>query len=130
VARNDDRLLIVWVGPVTLVNRRRSQHWSISSTENAALRGFFGAAARRMFRDLGQTQPWDSITVEFMLTTKNDRHPDTDAVAGAAKSALDGIVDADVIADDTGRHVRSVTFHAPETTGESSLRCLVKHVDV
>lgn len=81
-----------------------------------------------MFHALGCVSPWDEITVEFMLTTETDRQPDTDAVAGAAKSALDGIVDANVIVDDTGAHVRSVTFHAPETTGESSLRCLVKRV--
>jgi len=39
--------------------------------------------------------------------------PDTDAVAPSLKGVIDGLVDAGVIPDDTGRHIATITYHAP-----------------
>lgn len=39
--------------------------------------------------------------------------PDTDAISPAVKGVIDGLVDANVLAGDTGVFVRSVTYLAP-----------------
>ena len=39
--------------------------------------------------------------------------PDTAACVGSVKAAIDGLVDAGVLTDDTPDIVRTVTFHAP-----------------
>ena len=39
--------------------------------------------------------------------------PDTAACVGSVKAAIDGLVDAGVLTDDTPDIVRTITFHAP-----------------
>lgn len=47
--------------------------------------------------------------------------PDTGACIGAAKAAIDGLVDAGVLAEDGPAVVRSLTFLAPVVTGVDAL---------
>lgn len=47
--------------------------------------------------------------------------PDTAACIGAAKAAIDGIVDAGILPDDGPLHVRRLTFEAPIITGRDAL---------
>lgn len=47
---------------------------------------------------------------------------DPGAVAPEAKAAIDGLRDAGVLTDDTGRHVASITFLAPIVSNVDGLR--------
>ena len=50
------------------------------------------------------------VDVELMLIPCNRRRRDPDNLAGALKPALDGIVDAGILDDDSSQHVASVTL--------------------
>lgn len=52
--------------------------------------------------------------------------PDTAACIGAVKAAIDGLVDAGVLADDGPEVVRSLLFVAPEVTGVDALELEVR----
>ena len=109
-----------------MVNARNGAHWSQTSVETKALRLWFATQAKK---HRAPEWPWPRVEVEFLLTRAEGQPlPDTDAIAGAAKAALDGVVDSGLIVDDTGHRVRSVTFHAPEVTGEEKLLMLIKRV--
>lgn len=54
--------------------------------------------------------------------------PDTGACIGAAKAAIDGLVDAGVLAEDGPAVVRSLLFVAPEVTGTDALELEVRVV--
>lgn len=47
--------------------------------------------------------------------------PDTGACVGAAKAAIDGLIDAGVLTDDGPTHVRRLTFMAPIVSGRDAL---------
>jgi hypothetical protein len=47
--------------------------------------------------------------------------PDTAACVGAAKAAIDGIVDTGMLPDDGPQHVRRLTFMAPIVSGRDAL---------
>lgn len=47
--------------------------------------------------------------------------PDPVACAGAAKAAIDGVVDAGVFPDDNGDYIASVEFLAPEASDKDGL---------
>lgn len=55
---------------------------------------------------------WAEIIVEPWLATRRGVQ-DTGACHPAAKAAIDGIVDAGILADDTPDIVRSITYRAP-----------------
>jgi hypothetical protein len=52
--------------------------------------------------------------------------PDTGACIGAAKAAIDGLVDAGVLAEDGPKVVLSLLFVAPEVTGIDALELEVR----
>lgn len=52
--------------------------------------------------------------------------PDTGACIGAAKAAIDGLVDAGVIDDDGPDIVRRLTFEAPRVTGVDALELIIE----
>lgn len=52
--------------------------------------------------------------------------PDTAACIGAAKAAIDGLVDAGVIPHDGPTVVRTLTFHAPTVTGVDALTLTIR----
>lgn len=52
--------------------------------------------------------------------------PDTAACIGAVKAAIDGLVDARVLAEDGPSVVRSLLFIAPEVTGIDALELEVR----
>lgn len=65
--------------------------------------------------------PLRSIEVIVLPEVRNRTMPDTGACIGAAKAAIDGLVDAGVIPDDGPKYVRSITFLAPVVTGTDAL---------
>lgn len=51
--------------------------------------------------------------------------PDTGACIGAAKAAIDGLVDAGVLSEDGPDIVTMLSFHRPEVTGTDALRLVI-----
>lgn len=63
-----------------------------------------------------------AISVTAIPLHKDRRSPqDVAACAPAVKAAIDGLVDAGVIPDDTPQYVRSVTFKPPVVNGVDGL---------
>ncbi len=52
--------------------------------------------------------------------------PDVAACYPAVKAAIDGLVDAEIIADDDPFHVIRITFNAPEVCARNGLRLRIK----
>ena len=77
---------------------------------------------RQAFHLLAQSQKipameWISVTVE--PHQKGGRLQDVGACNPAVKAAIDGIVDAGVLPDDSSRFVRSLTFLPPQNDKNS-----------
>ena len=66
------------------------------------------------------------VTIEALMTVRRGVLPDCDAIAAAVKPVIDGIVDAGVILDDSPKHVRSITYHAPKRSDGRRLVVLVR----
>jgi hypothetical protein len=61
--------------------------------------------------------------------TGRGKLPDIGACYPAVKAAVDGLVDAGVLADDDGRHVRSLVFYPPEWGEEDEVRLVLHPID-
>jgi hypothetical protein len=69
----------------------------------------------------------DRITVTVTPLHRNKRSPqDVAACAPEAKAAIDGLVDAHVIADDDPTHLLAVTFTPPHICGADGMALLVE----
>ena len=93
--------------PWTLnAERRGSTHWSATRALTAEWRQWFwvlGAQSRARFT---------TAHVEVDVTMKAPLQ-DTGNCYASVKAALDGLVDARVLPDDTPAHVLSIKFNAP-----------------
>lgn len=65
------------------------------------------------------------VTVQPFLRNRAAM-PDTGACIGAAKAAIDGLVDAKVLEDDGPDVVLSLKFHAPIVTGTDALELWIE----
>lgn len=65
------------------------------------------------------------ISVVAQPAQRRGRLQDTAACNPSVKAAIDGLVDAGVVPDDTGEHVREITF-LPCVRGEDSLTLIIK----
>lgn len=91
--------------PLT-INRERAAHWREHRRHTAHWREAFAWLARAQ-----RIPHLDRIAVEATPIKPNRRNmPDVGACMPAVKAAIDGLVDAGVIDDDTDRHVVAVTF--------------------
>lgn len=69
------------------------------------------------------------VAVTVVPLHKDRRSPqDVAACAAAAKAAIDGLVDAGVMPDDSPEHLVSITFLPPEVCGSDGLRLVVEGV--
>lgn len=105
------------VAPFTM-NDIRAMSWPLARKSIASWRDVFGRRAQAA--RIGRLDRVD-IVVEH-LRRDGRSMPDTFACAFAAKAAIDGIVDAGVIDDDSPAHVRSVLFLPPVIAGVDGLR--------
>lgn len=72
----------------------------------------------------------DAVNVTITQELKNRQHmPDTCfGCAPAAKAALDGLVDAGILADDDPDHVRRISYDPPTVTGRDALTLTLTEV--
>ena len=107
--------------------------WTLNSERQGSHKGkkggggHYGRAARTKewrdkFAELADGYaPLRSIEVVVLPEVRNKTMPDTGACIGAAKAAIDGLVDAGVIPGDGPKYVRRLTFLAPVVTGTDAL---------
>lgn len=91
-------------------NELRKMHWRARAEYVAAWRATFGWLAKQ-----ARVPRLDAVIVTIATTCRaGTTLPDVGAVFNTAKAAIDGLVDARVIPDDTPAHLRALTFVAPE----------------
>lgn len=109
--------------PWTLNVERQGNRW-----KRAALVKEWRAEFARL---AAGTARFDAIHVLVQPELKNRAAmPDTGACIGAAKAAIDGLVDAGVIAGDGPAIVRRLTFAAPTVTGVDALVLTVVNAEL
>lgn len=115
-------LEIVGRRPTTLNQERKVNRWQARATDTKWWRSEFCAAAVE-----GEV-PWmERIHVSVYPLHKNGRSPqDCGACFPAAKAAIDGLIDAGIIDNDTPNIVVQIDFHAPVVDGEDGLRLVVR----
>ena len=68
----------------------------------------------------------DAIAVTAIPLARDKRwRPDVAACYPAVKAAIDGLVDAGIIVDDTDAHLLSITFLPREVVGRDGLRIII-----
>lgn len=91
------------------VNRVATLHRQAWATHTREVRGMWHLLALE-----AKVPPLDRARVVVTPLHANNRSPqDVAACAPEAKAAIDGLVDAGVLADDTARHLLAVTFCPP-----------------
>lgn len=92
-------------------NQARRWHWSKVHAKTAEWRQAFGVLARA-----AKVPRLDRVRITAVVHLAG-RPLDTDAIAPTVKAAIDGLVDAKVIPDDTPAHVLGVAY-APPVMGQ------------
>lgn len=104
------------------LNAERSGHWRKHRALTDEWRGVFHLLALE-----ARIPELVAITVTVQPEVKNrSAMPDTGACVGAAKAAIDGLVDAGVIIEDGPTVVRRLTFEAPRVTGVDALELIIE----
>ena len=89
-------------------NKHRNLHYQAAATYNRSWRFAFNVLARE-----AKVPALAVIEITVHQTQAKGTLPDTMASAPTVKAAIDGLVDAGVIPDDTGKHLAAVTFLPP-----------------
>lgn len=117
--------------------RYDARPWLLNSERAGGKRGtggHYGRAAlvkewRTTFAWLAKearVPPLQWLTAEVQQICRTRKVPDTGSCFPAVKAAIDGLVDAGVLADDGPQFVRALTFLAPITEGVDALVLRVK----
>lgn len=119
------------VAPLTLRYERRPWSLNVERQGNRWKRAALVKEWREHFADLAKGQPpMEAVNVTVQPELRNrSGEPDTGACIGAAKAAIDGLVDAGVLAEDGPKVVRRLTFLAPVVTGVDALVLIVAVTD-
>lgn len=119
----------------------RPRSWTLTFRErpwtlNAERKGGKGSTGGR-FATAALTKEWRDVfaklavvehmyplswaNIEVAQLCRDRRIPDVGACMPAVKAAIDGLVDAGIIPNDSPQYVRSLTFTAPTTVGYDAL---------
>lgn len=107
--------------------RYEKRPWTLNLERQGAGGGKYKRAAltkewRAEFAKLAEgLAPLALCEVTVQPETRSNVMADTGACVGAAKAAIDGLVDAGVLTDDGPKIVRRLTFLAPVNTGTDAL---------
>jgi len=116
--------LITWAKrPVSLNSERRGDGRSAQIARahlTLEWKNQFAAAARK-----AQIPRFDRVDVTVRCSMRRGRLQDPGNCYPSAKAAIDGLVAAGVIDDDTGTHLSSILFEAP-TRGDDSFSLEVR----
>lgn len=118
----------------TLVLRLEQKPWTLNA-ERSNRRGHWNRAEQtRDWRGAFHLLALEAGRPHFTAVTVTVKHelknraamPDTGSCIGAAKAAIDGLVDAGVLDDDSPDIVHRLTFDAPTVTGVDALVLVVE----
>jgi hypothetical protein len=96
-------------------NRRGSEHWRYRQRAAKELReaAWSGAVYLKRDHEFTFVEPfggWRIVSIhEHLIWPKGRRLVDPDSITGCCKAALDGIVDAGIIAGDSAQHIAQIT---------------------
>lgn len=93
--------------PWTTNAERKHAHWAKRAALVSTWRTYFAYAAKRY-----PALEWAEFEVEPFQ--KGGRLQDTGACHPAVKAAIDGLVDAGILEDDSPAYVRAITFLPPQ----------------
>lgn len=114
--------------PPTMNASRRGggDHWSKRSASTSKWRTVALVEFRDLVRKKQAPKQATSITVSARQLSKDRRWlQDVGAQMPAVKAAIDGLVDAGLIDDDTAEYVPSIRFDAPHVCGRDALELTV-----
>jgi len=95
-------------GELLTHNKERASHWSVRSRIAKQWR------TDAHWLTIGARIPHlERCSFDIRIEQSRGRLADTGAHEPVAKAAIDGLVDAGVLDDDTGAHVTGITFHPP-----------------
>lgn len=83
---------------------------------------------REAFRDAAEEADiphFDVIRIEVTPILPDRKIQDTGACYPTAKAAIDGLVDAGVVDDDSPKYVPTITFHSPVLSNYAGLEVLI-----
>lgn len=103
--------------PWTTNEERRSRHWATRAQRTKQWREAFYQAIRPYVLEVGR---WESVRITVQPWQRRGKLADVAAHNPAAKAAIDGIVDAGLIVDDSPKYLLAVTF-LPPARGEDAL---------
>ncbi len=123
IVDNDDgttTITLVWHGPLWSVNADCVDHRMKRAKRTKDMRAVFAQLAAGC-----PPLEWCDLTVRHFAATKRKR--DTGMIYTCAKAALDGVVDAGVLADDNDTIVHDVLMQrAVVTPGQDSLALILR----
>lgn len=105
--------------PMT-ANTYRNLHHRVRADHNREVRGMWKILAMA-----AKVPPLGRATIDVHPLVKGGQLPDVAACAPDVKAAIDGLVDAGVLPDDTPEYLPSVTFHAPQKAGRDALLLVI-----
>jgi hypothetical protein len=114
--------------PVTANKQRgKHSHWSQSAADTGQFR-FHASVVMRNAMKAHRVKPGDiaCIEVEARQLSKDGRWlQDLGACFPAVKAAIDGLVDARLIPDDTPQYLTRLSFIPPDICGRDALRLTI-----
>jgi hypothetical protein len=101
-------------------NHERSAHWTERREYVELWREWFGWKAT----ELAKTYPpgtFQYLTIEVFVEHERGPAQDIGAAFPAVKAAIDGLVDGELIPDDSKAYIRELSFYPPEISGNDRL---------
>lgn len=106
------------------MNAYRRLHFHQRAAYDAEWRSTFAWLARQ-----ARIPHLQAVTITIAQTCRRPPLPDVGAAFPTAKAAIDGLVDARVVPDDTPAYVRALIFVAPERGDADRLLVLIEEAE-
>lgn len=98
-----------------LTSNQARVHWATRARRVKNIRASAQAAARMVSKPWFEGMPCSApVTAEVEVTWPDRRRRDAHNLQPTIKAAIDGIVDAGLLADDSDQHIKALTITATE----------------
>ena len=115
--------------PTANKQRGRHSHWSQTADETRVWRDLAKVNQLNAVRKGQAPRSLDAISVTVCQLSKDRRWlQDLGGCFPAAKAAIDRLVDAGLIPDDTHDHLKHLGFTTPEIVGRDAMRLYIREV--
>lgn len=103
------RVVTVALPPMSYLNSNQRLHWATKARRTRAIRDAAAWATKAL-----RQAPMGAVEITAVIHPKTNRRFDPHNLQPTVKAAIDGIVDARLIADDDSSRLVSVAFRAGE----------------